>query len=48
MKIAKSGSALTYTPFTVENRIFSAKNYLFPISQSQLNKAPKLSQNTGY
>jgi hypothetical protein len=48
MKIAKSGSVLTYTPFTVENRIFSAKNYLFPISQSQLNKAPKLGQNTGY
>jgi len=38
----------TYTPFTVENRTFTVKNYLFPIAQVELNKAPSLKQNPGY
>lgn len=38
----------TYTPFTVENRTFTIKNYLFPIAQVELNKAPSLKQNPGY
>ncbi|WP_107828075.1 RagB/SusD family nutrient uptake outer membrane protein [Mucilaginibacter yixingensis] len=38
----------TYTPFTVENRMFTIKNYLFPIAQVELNKAPSLKQNPGY
>jgi len=40
--------AYTYTPFTVETRVFTAKNYLYPIAQSELNKAPSLKQNPGY
>jgi len=38
----------TYSPFTVESRVFTAKNYLFPIAQVELNKAPALKQNAGY
>jgi len=48
IKIVKSGTKLTYTPFIVENRVFAPKNYLYPISQSQLNRAPNLGQNSGY
>jgi starch-binding outer membrane protein, SusD/RagB family len=49
MRIVKTGTTtFTYTPFVVENRIFSAKNYLFPIAQSELLKAPSLQQNPGY
>lgn len=43
-----SPGTFTYAPFTVENRVFTAKNYLYPISQNELNKAPKLGQNPGY
>lgn len=38
----------TYTPFVVENRTFTAKNYLYPISQNELNRASALGQNPGY
>jgi hypothetical protein len=48
MKISKTGNALTYTPFVVENRIFTGKNYWYPFQQSELNKASKLVQNPGY
>jgi hypothetical protein len=50
MKITKNAStgAFTYEPFVVENRVFTAKNYLYPISQSNLNRAPALRQNPGY
>jgi starch-binding outer membrane protein, SusD/RagB family len=48
MKITKVGTVLTYTPFVVEQRVFAPKNYLFPIPQSELNKAPSLEQNPGY
>jgi hypothetical protein len=49
MNITKSATgAFTYQPFTVENRVFTAKNYLFPIAQVELNKAPALQQNPGY
>ncbi|UKT65238.1 RagB/SusD family nutrient uptake outer membrane protein [Pedobacter mucosus] len=41
-------TTFTYTPFTVENRVFTAKNYLYPISQNELNNAPALGQNPGY
>jgi hypothetical protein len=41
-------TTFTYTPFTVENRSFTAKNYLYPIAQNELNKAPALGQNPGY
>jgi len=43
-----SANNFTYTPFTVENRVFTAKNYLYPISQNELNRAPALGQNPGY
>ncbi|MGF1925469.1 MAG: RagB/SusD family nutrient uptake outer membrane protein, partial [Bacteroidia bacterium] len=50
MRITKNptSGAFTYERFTVENRIFTAKNYLYPISQSNLNRAPALGQNPGY
>lgn len=48
IKIIKNGNLLTYTPFIVEDRFFESKNYLFPIVQSEINKAPKLEQNPGY
>ncbi len=41
-------TTFSYTPFTVENRVFTAKNYLYPIAQNELNKAPGLGQNPGY
>ena len=49
MRIVQTAPAtFTYTPFTVENRVFTAKNYLYPIAQNELNKAPGLGQNPGY
>ncbi|MDB5232442.1 MAG: hypothetical protein JWN76_3247 [Chitinophagaceae bacterium] len=48
MRIIKNGASLTYTPFTVENRVFLAKNYLYPIALNELNTAPALQQNPGY
>lgn len=48
MRIIKTGTTLTYTPFIVENRVFLPKNYLYPISLSELNVAPALEQNPGY
>lgn len=48
MRITKTGTALTYQVFTVENRIFTEKNYRFPFSQVELNRATKLAQNPGW
>ncbi|WP_316758696.1 RagB/SusD family nutrient uptake outer membrane protein [Pedobacter aquatilis] len=49
MRIIQTGTnTFTYTPFVVENRVFTAKNYLYPIAQNELNRAPALGQNTGY
>ncbi|WP_378981218.1 RagB/SusD family nutrient uptake outer membrane protein [Pedobacter lithocola] len=48
IQITKTGTSLTYVPFQVENRVFTEKNNLFPIPQSELNKASKLKQNPGY
>lgn len=49
MRITKDASGkYTYQRFTVENRVFADKNYLYPISQSELNRAPALLQNSGY
>lgn len=45
MRILKSGATLTYSPYTVETRVFSIKNYLYPIPQSELDKTTKLDQN---
>jgi hypothetical protein len=43
-----SPTTFSYTPFVVENRAFTARNYLYPIAQNELNKAPSLGQNPGY
>ncbi|UYQ95856.1 RagB/SusD family nutrient uptake outer membrane protein [Chitinophaga horti] len=48
MKITKTGTALTYTPFVIETRVFGPKNYFYPFQQSEINKAKKLQQNPGY
>ncbi|RZL50626.1 MAG: RagB/SusD family nutrient uptake outer membrane protein, partial [Pedobacter sp.] len=46
--VPTSATTFTYTRFTVENRSFTARNYLYPIAQNELNRAPKLGQNPGY
>jgi len=46
--VQTSPTTFTYTPFVVESRAFTARNYLYPISQTELNKAPGLGQNPGY
>jgi starch-binding outer membrane protein, SusD/RagB family len=38
-------STFTYVPFTVENRVFQPKMYLYPIPQTDLNISPLLVQN---
>lgn len=48
MRITKNGTALTYTPFVVENRIFSARMYLFPFPTAETNVATELVQNPGW
>ena len=49
MRITKNANGtFNYERFTVENRVFTEKNYLFPISQNELNRAPALGQNKGY
>lgn len=49
MRITQTApGTFTYQTFTVESRTFAAKNYLYPIAQVELNKAPALKQNPGY
>jgi hypothetical protein len=48
MKIVLSGTTLTYQRFTVENRVFTDKNYHYPIPQSEKDKTTKLVQNDGW
>lgn len=48
IRITKAGTVLTYTPFEIEDRVFSSKNYLYPIPQTELDKAGKLGQNPDY
>jgi hypothetical protein len=49
MRITQTTSGvLAYQTFTVEDRVFTPKNYLFPMAQVELNKAPALKQNPGY
>jgi hypothetical protein len=40
-----SPGVFSYLPFTVENRVFNAKMYLYPIPQNELNTSPALLQN---
>ncbi|MDD5053126.1 MAG: RagB/SusD family nutrient uptake outer membrane protein [Sulfuricurvum sp.] len=48
MKIVNSGTNFTYEPYTVETRVFEAKDYRFPIPQSEIDKTTKLVQNSGW
>ena len=48
MRITQTGSGFTYERFQVENRVFTARNYLFPVAQSVINRQPALNQNPGY
>lgn len=48
MRIIKNGTAYTYEPFQVENRIFTDKMYFFPFPQTEINKVRNLVQNTGW
>lgn len=49
MRITKNANGtFNYERFNVESRVFTEKNYLFPISQNELNRAPALGQNKGY
>lgn len=49
MRIVKNAdNTLSYQRFTVENRVFRAKNYWFPFSINDINRQPALTQNAGY
>ncbi|HUC81111.1 MAG TPA: RagB/SusD family nutrient uptake outer membrane protein [Flavisolibacter sp.] len=49
MRITKNtNGTYNYSRFTVENRVFSEKNYLYPFSQNDINRQPALVQNLGY
>ncbi|MFD2327282.1 RagB/SusD family nutrient uptake outer membrane protein [Mucilaginibacter galii] len=43
-----AAGTFNYERFQVQNRVFTDKNYLYPISQTELNRAPALKQNPGY
>lgn len=46
VKITKNANnTFSYEYVDVDNRVFSEKNYLFPIPQSELNLHPKIGQN---
>lgn len=48
---ANAGGTLVYTPVTVpggDRKFNAAKNYLFPIPQSAMDRNKKLTQNPGY
>lgn len=44
----KAGEGYDYERFTVENRVFDDRMYLFPIPQAEINNTENLSQNPGY
>ncbi len=49
MRITRNtNGTFNYERFQVQNRVFADKNYLYPISQSELNRAPSLGQNPVY
>jgi hypothetical protein len=48
INITNNAGTLTFTRFTVEQRVFQDKNYLFPFSQNDINRQPALLQNPGY
>ncbi|ARS38417.1 hypothetical protein CA265_01420 [Sphingobacteriaceae bacterium GW460-11-11-14-LB5] len=48
MKIVKTGSTFTYTPYKIEDRIFKEFMNLYPIQQREILANPKLVQNPGW
>jgi hypothetical protein len=49
MRIIKNANGTyNYQRFEVERRVFIARNYWFPFSQSNVNRQPALGQNFGY
>lgn len=46
--VKDANGAFTYNNFVVENRVFEAKNYLYPFSQNTINRQPAIIQNKGY
>ena len=46
--ITKTGTTLSYSYVTVDNRVFTEKNYRFPFPQGELNRGVNLKQNTGW
>jgi len=48
MRIINTAGVLTFTPFEVEKRVFTDKNYLYPFSQNDINRQPAVIQNLGY
>lgn len=45
VKITKSGNNFTYSPYVLEQRVFSDKMYFYPIPQADINKNQALIQN---
>ncbi|MFC7000023.1 RagB/SusD family nutrient uptake outer membrane protein [Rufibacter roseus] len=43
-----NNGTLNYERFVVENRVFLPKHYLFPFSQTEINRTPALVQNPGW
>lgn len=48
MKIVKDGTKFIYTPQKIVDRVWDDKYYYYPISQGELNKNKKLTQNPGW
>jgi hypothetical protein len=49
MRITRNADGtFSYNRFQVQTRLFTDKNYLYPISQNELNRSPALGQNAGY
>lgn len=43
-----SGQPTAYERFTVQTKVFQAKNYWYPFPQTEIDVTPKLKQNLGY
>jgi hypothetical protein len=49
LKITKrEDGSFSFTPETLESRVFTSRMYLWPFPQSEINKNPELIQNTGW
>lgn len=48
IQIIKNGTAYTYTPQKIQDRIWNDKMYLYPIPQSEIYMNSNLTQNTGW